>query len=358
MRSGPSACATIVAYAPPGELHRRAVRHLGDRLDRFGPLEQPDRAGRGEGCLAHESVSCASDRVVSNVAICRLLPHDAARQPPHRQHREFRDMRVLRHEPRHAAQPEARAEPVDQMRELRRMVAARRGRSARGSQRSVASAPSRITSKPKPGSHSSPITASRSTNSARMRAAIAQRRAGAGLDAMHLAVGAEQRGLQQPRAFAAPFHQRAPVPARDARWCRAHRSSRAIGSAKRCSATKGGHRQARRDRLVLAAERLIDAAHERLPEARGERRARDGRSRRRCVFSPTCASAVRSCSAGQMRKRARAGERRRAVVARLAPPRMTESWRSPIAAPPPTRTRRVSATADARVKALRAPAAA
>ena len=64
-------------------------------------------------------------------------------------------------------------------------------------------------SKPKPGSHSSPITARRSANSRATRAGIAQRRAGAGLDAEHFSVGAEQRGLQQPRAFAALFEHMA-----------------------------------------------------------------------------------------------------------------------------------------------------
>ena len=42
----------------------------------------------------------------------------------HRRHRKFRNMRVLRHEPRDAAEPEARAEPVDQMRQLLGVVAA------------------------------------------------------------------------------------------------------------------------------------------------------------------------------------------------------------------------------------------
>ena len=62
--------------------------------------------------------------------------------------------------------------------------------------------------------------------------------------------------------------------ARAARWCRARRASSAIGSAKALLGDRGGHRQARRDRLVLAAERLIDAAHELRAEARRERRAR------------------------------------------------------------------------------------
>ena len=40
-----------------------------------------------------------------------------------------------------------------------------------------------------------------------MRAASRSGSLGADLDAKHLAVGAEQRGLQQPRAFAAPLQQ-------------------------------------------------------------------------------------------------------------------------------------------------------
>ena len=52
---------------------------------------------------------------------------------------------------------------------------------------------------------------------------IAQRRAGADLEAVHLAVGAEQRDLQQARALAAPLQHARQVRGPDARWCRARR---------------------------------------------------------------------------------------------------------------------------------------
>ena len=63
----------------------------------------------------------------------------------HRCHRIFRNMRVLRHQPRHAAQPEARAEPVDQMRQLFGVVGAGKP-GLRRSLRSVTSAESRTMS--------------------------------------------------------------------------------------------------------------------------------------------------------------------------------------------------------------------
>ena len=51
-------------------------------------------------------------------------------------------------------------------------------------------------------------------------------------------------------------------------------SSRAIGSGKRCSAMAAGSGRRGVIGSSLAAERLIEAAHEILAEARGERRAR------------------------------------------------------------------------------------
>ena len=108
---------------------------------------------------------------------------------------------------------------------------------------------------------------------ARDAARLAQRRSGAGLDAEHLAVGAEQHHLQQPRAFAALLqHMREPCgePLDRAEHVALMRDR--LGKAllgQRCR-----NRQARRDRLVLEPERLIDAPHEWRAETRGERRAR------------------------------------------------------------------------------------
>ena len=102
---------------------------------------------------------------------------------------------------------------------------------------------------------------------------VAQRRAGAGGDAMHLAVGAEQRRLDQARAFAAPFHQPHQLMRKmldGAEHVGLERDR--LGEAP--LGHKIRHRQPRRDRLVGAADGLVDAAHEALAEARGERRAR------------------------------------------------------------------------------------
>ncbi len=117
------------------------------------------------------------------------------------------------------------------------------------------------------------MAASRSTNSARMRAASRKRRAGAGTDAVHLAVGAEQRGLDPSRAFAAPLQEPRELlrelldGAEHILLARDRLGEAALRHIRR-------HRQARRDRLVLATERLVEAAHEIFAEARGKRRAR------------------------------------------------------------------------------------
>ena len=60
-------------------------------------------------------------------------------------------------------------------------------------------------SKPKPGSHSSPEHREAVGEQPADARRIAQRRGGADLEALHLAVGAEQRDLQQPRALAVPL---------------------------------------------------------------------------------------------------------------------------------------------------------
>src|SRR6187549_3767325 len=46
---GPFDMCDLMQHAPPTEAHRRSVRHFGDRLDRFGTFEQPDRS---RGCEA------------------------------------------------------------------------------------------------------------------------------------------------------------------------------------------------------------------------------------------------------------------------------------------------------------------
>ena len=153
------------------------------------------------------------------------LPVEQRRMRRHGGHRELRDMRVLRHQPRTrgAARSARRAGRSDAPVPRAAVLVRPASPVCTGSQRSVTSAESRTTSKPKPGSQASPSAASRSSNSCAHARGIAQRRAGADLEPMHLAVGAEQRHLDQPRALAAPLQHVGQVRAPDARWCRARR---------------------------------------------------------------------------------------------------------------------------------------
>jgi hypothetical protein len=102
---------------------------------------------------------------------------------------------------------------------------------------------------------------------------LAQRRAGADLDPVHLVVGAKQRDLQEPCAVLAPFHGGAEPPGEpgDGAEHVAFEPDR-IGEA--LLGHIGRQWQARRDRLVQPAERLIDAADEDFAEPCGQRRAR------------------------------------------------------------------------------------
>src|SRR3954447_25741744 len=117
-------------------------------------------------------------------------------------------MRVLLKESRNAAQAETRAEPIDQVRKLSCMIGLRepglRWFAALGDERGKAQhvvAEARIdfvADDAEPVGEQMPNTRD-----------LAQRLGSADLDAKHLAVAAEQRGLQQPRAFTAPLQKRA-----------------------------------------------------------------------------------------------------------------------------------------------------
>ena len=181
-------------------------------------------------------------------------------------------MRVLRHEPRHAAQAEARAEPVDQMRQFLGVIGAGeaglRRIAALGDQRREPHhvvAEARIAGVAEDGE---PLL--EQFSHAR---GIAQRRAGADLEPMHLAVGAKQRHLEQPPALAAPL-QHSDKLTRQMLDGAEHVGLARDRIGKALLGHRGRHRQARRDRLVGSAQRLIEAEQQRLAEARGERRAR------------------------------------------------------------------------------------
>ena len=181
-------------------------------------------------------------------------------------------MRVLRHLPHHAAQAEARAEPVDQMRKLGVVIRRREPRllriAALGDERAKphdVEAEARIDLVT---DHVKPVG-----EQARDQARLAQRRSGAGLEAEHFPVGAEQHHLQQPRAFAALFeHMREaggePLDRAEHVTLMRDRLGKAL------LGQRGRNGQARRDRLILEPERLIDAPHERCAETCRERRAR------------------------------------------------------------------------------------
>ena len=274
---------------PPVKTNRRTIRHLRDGLDQLGALEQSNGRHRAETVL------------LTMAARGNLL---ARRMRRHRRHRVFRDVRVLRHEPRYAAKSKARAEPVDQMREFLGVVAdpaspglhriAAFGDQRREPHHVVAEA--RIAGVAEDGE---PLL--EQFADARR---IAQRRAGADLEPVHLAVGAEQRHLKQaarPRR-AAPAQRRAGAP--DARWCRARRLSRAIGSGNRCSAMAAGTGSRGVIGSSTSAQRLIETEQQFLAEARREWRARPRwRDRRRrsgpAVFSSATVSAsTRSAAIG------------------------------------------------------------
>ena len=108
----------------------------------------------------------------------------------------------------------------------------------------------------------------------------------------------------QPRALAAPLQH-----ARQARCARCSMvpstsASSAIGSAKALLGHGRRQRQARRDRLVLAAERLVEPAHA-APRRSARRAARAGARRDRprasgpwCASSATISGSMRSAATG------------------------------------------------------------
>ena len=181
-------------------------------------------------------------------------------------------MRVLRHQPDHPPQAETRAQSIDQMRELgvliQRRKAGLRWVETLGHQ---GREPQHIETEPGIAGiaqHGEAI--SEQTAHA---LGIAHRRTGAEFDAMHVAVGAEQRDLQKPRPLPAPLQQPIEI-ARKLLDGAEHVGFKRDRIGKAALHQRGRDRQTRLDRLVLAAERLVDAADELDPETGGERRAR------------------------------------------------------------------------------------
>ena len=122
----------------------------------------------------------------------------------YRRHRKFRDMRVLRHQPSHTAQAEARVETVNEMRKRSRMI----GRGKPGLRRVTTLCRKRDESHHVVAKTGIAFVADGVKPFDKQRAdarGVAQGCAGAGTDAVHLAVGAEQRGLDPSCSFAAPL---------------------------------------------------------------------------------------------------------------------------------------------------------
>jgi hypothetical protein len=95
----------------PAKAYRRAIRHLGHRFDQFGPIEQANR-------------SCRNKTFMFD---CRQWLMDWFRHMGrHGRNGKFRNMRVQREEPRHAPQAEARAQAIDQVREIRILIGRRK----------------------------------------------------------------------------------------------------------------------------------------------------------------------------------------------------------------------------------------
>ena len=203
------------------------------RLDRLRPREQADRAGGGEessSCCATPGLICdrARDTQLQR-AICALTAITANS-----------GMCVsCAVQPRDAAQAEARAEAVDQVREVGLVIGRREAGllrvAALGDERGE---PHHVVAEARidlVADHVEPFG-----EQPRDARGVAQRLAGAGLDAKHFPVGAEQRDLQQPRAFAALRQQRATAVSPSFSMVPSTSRSSAIGSAKRCSASAAG----------------------------------------------------------------------------------------------------------------------
>ena len=178
----------------------------------------------------------------------------------------------MRHQPDHPPQAETRAQSIDQMRELgvliQRRKAGLRWVETLGHQ---GREPQHVETEPGiAGIAQHGETVGKQTAHA---LGIAHRRTGAEFDAMHGAVGAEQRDLKKPRPLPAPLEQPIEI-ARKLLDGAEHVGFKRDRIGKTALHQRGRDRQTRLDRLILAAERLVDPADELNPETGGERGAR------------------------------------------------------------------------------------
>ena len=200
-------------------------------------------------------------------------------------------------------------------------------------------------SKPKPASISSARPGEFLPEEVEDECRRAHRPAGSDRDAADRAVDPEQAELIGPRPFAARLEALGKRSRRARRAWRRCPPAATIGSAKRRSAMSAGDRAARADRLLLAAERLVEPAEKRAAEARSERRARglqdladplqpdpvEGRDRLRDRGGARRAAAVRASPASPQATRRCGAVKRAAAEAAPGEPaiaaRAAKPWR-------------------------------
>ena len=187
---------------------------------------------------------------------------------------EFGDMGVLRLKAGDAAQAEARAEPIDQVADLGGLLGWGMSGKARlygrAALRDGGEAHEVVTETGIAGlAYGCEPVGEEAADAVR----LAQRRAGPHRDAADLAVGAEQRDFEEAGALSPHFHRIA-EPYAEA----GDRSEHVTLARDRFGEMLLGHEgrrgPARRDRLVCAAERLIETAQKGCLEAGGKHRAR------------------------------------------------------------------------------------
>jgi hypothetical protein len=169
--------------------------------------------------------------------------------------REFGDVSILRNEPDDAAEPKAGAKPIDEMRQFHRMI----GRSKAGLHRRLRlgyerGEPHHVEAKA--GIAGVPKRREALGKQAPHLGRIAHRRGGPDLQPVDFAIGAKQRDLEEPCAFAPPL-QRASDLTRQMPNGGEYVGFERDRIGKAPFGHHGWNRQARRDRLDFASERLV-----------------------------------------------------------------------------------------------------
>ena len=116
----------LMQDAAPAKPQRRAIRHAGDGLDRLRPRQQPDRAGGKVGKVRFIVEGFGTSRkrgLLYMIDIMNTLILAGVLSRRRRRDGEFWRVDGVEGEPRHAPDAEPRAEPVDEIGEIRRREA-------------------------------------------------------------------------------------------------------------------------------------------------------------------------------------------------------------------------------------------